>query len=230
MQHKCTKRAMMQRKRTKRVLSNTNARKESWCNTTARKGQWCNTNALKGQRCNTNALKGQWCNTNARKGPWCNTNARKGPWCNTNARKGPWCNTNARKGPWCNTNARKGPWCSCEIGGQCRPRLACAFLSCFEILVKQYDAQGPWCNMRTTQVQISMRICAVWSGSSKSAYRINGYRSTCRRIENVQIRLHDAYADVAFRCSHMTKEPISQVVHHKVISWEELAQTSTRRF
>ena len=224
-----------------------NERKGPWCNTTARKGQWCNTNALKGQWCNTNARKGQWCNTNARKGPWCNTNARKGPWCNTNARKGQWCNKMHEKGPDATQMHEKGNDAtqthekghdatqthergSCEIGGQCRPRLACAFLSCFEIFVKQYDAQGPLCNVRKTQVQISVRICAGWSGSSKSAYRINGYRSTCRRIENFQIRLHDAYAIVAFRCSHMTKEPISQVVHHKVMSWEELAQTSTRRF
>ena len=48
--------------------------------------------------------------------------------------------------------------------------------------------KGPLCNLRTTQALISLRIC--WSGPSLSAYKINGYSSICRIIENGQIRLH----------------------------------------
>ena len=48
----------------------------------------------------------------------------------------------------------------------------------------------PLCNLRTTQAQISLRISAGWSGSSLSAYRINGYCRICRATENAQIGLH----------------------------------------
>ena len=49
---------------------------------------------------------------------------------------------------------------------------------------------GPLCNVWTTQAQISLRICAGWSGPSFSAYRISGYCSIQRLTENPQIRLH----------------------------------------
>ena len=53
-----------------------------------------------------------------------------------------------------------------------------------------YVWKKPLCNLRTTQVQISLRECAGWSGPSTSAYRINGYCSLCERTDNAQIRLH----------------------------------------
>ena len=48
----------------------------------------------------------------------------------------------------------------------------------------------PLCNLQTMQAQISLCICAGWSGPSMSACRINGYHSLCRWTENAQIRLH----------------------------------------
>ena len=50
--------------------------------------------------------------------------------------------------------------------------------------------KGLLSNLRTTQAQISLRICAGLSGPSLSAYRSNGYSSIFRRTKNVQIRLH----------------------------------------
>ena len=44
--------------------------------------------------------------------------------------------------------------------------------------------------LRTMPALISLCICTGWSGPSLSAYRIYGYWSTCRRAENVHIRLH----------------------------------------
>ena len=64
---------------------------------------------------------------------------------------------------------------------------------CMCLIIIQEDVEKnvgnrPLCNLLTTQVLISLRICAGWSGTMLPTYRINGYCSIYWQTENVQIR------------------------------------------
>ena len=49
--------------------------------------------------------------------------------------------------------------------------------------------KGPICRMRTAEVQISMRICAVWSEPWLSENMVYNIQLFCRRTSKAQIRL-----------------------------------------
>ena len=68
----------------------------------------------------------------------------------------------------------------------------------------------------TKQAQISLRICAGWSGPSLSAYRISGYCSICWQTENPQIRPQcmAVHADLDLCCLQIILGPFSCIAFH----------------